>query len=242
MKKSLCAVALSYLLILSVVPARSQAAREATIEPETKARIVLQSHLSSKLNEPGDTITAILYEPIYVNGNLVLPRGTEFQGRVISVNPARRGMKKGSMSILFDKINMPWGQETVAISFTSIDDWNKDKKYKADSEGGVEGDRNGEKAAENARTGAVIGSAGAGTAVLVSGGARGAAIGGGIGLGVAVLTGLLLTKGGDVNVAPGAMFRIKFDKPITLPVVQTASQTPKPIQQEPQETPPTKKP
>jgi hypothetical protein len=242
MKKSLCSIALSVLLTLAVVPARSQAAREATIEPETKARIVLQSHLSSKLNEPGDTITAVLYEPIFVNGNLVLPRGTEFQGRVISVNPARRGMKKGSMAILFDKINMPWGQETVAVSFTSIDDWNKDKRYKADSEGEVAGDKDGGGAAENARTGAVLGGTGAGTAVLAAGGARGAAVGGLIGMGAGVFVGLMLTKGGDVNVAPGAMFRIKFDKPITLPIVQTASQTPKPIQQEPQETPPTKKP
>lgn len=241
MKKSLCAVVLSALLTLAAAPARSQAAREATIESDTKARIVLQSHLSSKLNEPGDTITAVLYEPVFVNGNLVLPRGTEFQGRVISANPARRGMKKGSMVILFDKINMPWGQETVAVSFTSIDDWNKDKKYKADSEGEVDGGRNGEKAAENARTGAVLGGAGAGTAVLVSGGARGAAIGGGIGIGAGVLAGLLLTKGGDVNVAPGAMFRIKFDKPMTLPIVRQ-SQSPQPIQQENPETPPTKKP
>lgn len=241
MKKSLCAVVLSALLTLAAAPARSQAAREATIEPDTKARIVLQSHLSSKLNEPGDTITAVLYEPIFVNGNLVLPRGTEFQGRVISVNPARRGMKKGSMSILFDKLNMPWGQETVAISFTSIDDWDKDKKYKADSEGQVDGGKNGEKAAENARTGAVLGGAGAGTAVLVSGGARGAAIGGGIGIGAGVLAGLLLTKGGDVNVAPGATFRIKFDKPVALPIVRQG-QSPQPIQQETSETPPTKKP
>ncbi|HEY7545622.1 MAG TPA: hypothetical protein VID27_12100, partial [Blastocatellia bacterium] len=98
-------------------------------------------------------------------------------------------------------------------------------------------------AAENARTGAVLGGAGAGTAVLVSGGARGAAIGGGIGIGAGVLAGLLLTKGGDVNVAPGAMFRIKFDKPITLPIVQTANKPPQPIQQEtPPETPPVKKP
>jgi hypothetical protein len=231
MKKGLCAIFLCATLALGVSPARSQAAREATIEPDTKARIVLQSHLNSKLNEVGDTVLAVLYEPIYVNGQLVLPRGTEFQGRVTEVVRARRGMKGARMAILFDRLNMPWGQEQVAISITAIDDWNDDKKYKADEEGKVSGGKNGGKAAENVRTGAEIGGAGAAAVILLSGGAKGAAIGGGAGLAGALVASLFLTKGGEVRVAPGAMFRIKFDKPLTLPVSQQPGASPQPIQQ-----------
>ncbi len=64
MRKNVSAVLLCAILALSSVATRGQAAREATIEPETKARIVLQSQLNSKLNEPGDPITAVLDEPL----------------------------------------------------------------------------------------------------------------------------------------------------------------------------------
>jgi hypothetical protein len=227
MKKSLCALTLGISLLLATSSALSQAAREATIEPETKARIVLQTPLNSKLSEVDDTIVAVLYEPIFVNGQLVLPRGTEFHGRVTSVTPAKRPQKNGKLGIMFDRVALSWGQEPVAISFTSLDDWDKGEKMKTDDEGKVQGNRRGKDTAENVMTGGAIGSAGAGVLILSGGGlgAGAAAIGGGM------LTGLLLTKGGEVAVQPGAMFRIKFDKPLTLPVAQQSGAMPQPIRQ-----------
>src|SRR6185369_15996580 len=93
MKRRINVILSSAVVALMALQALPQAAQQATIEPETKAKIVLQTQLSSKLSEVGDPITAVLYEPIYVNGQLVLPRGTEFHGRVTSVAPAKRGMK-----------------------------------------------------------------------------------------------------------------------------------------------------
>jgi type IV secretory pathway VirB10-like protein len=84
-------------MALGALPALSQAAREATIETDTKAKIVLQTRLSSKLSEPGDPIRAVLDEPIYVDSQLVLPRGTEFIGRVTQVTPARRPQKQAQI-------------------------------------------------------------------------------------------------------------------------------------------------
>lgn len=227
MKKGLSALTLSITLILVSSIALAQAAREATIEPETKARIVLQTPLSSKLSEVGDTIVAVLYEPIYANGQLVLPRGTEFHGRVTSVTPAKRPQKDGKIGIIFDRVALSWGQEPVSVSFTSIDDWDKDEKLKSDDEGKVEGNKKGKDTAENVMTGGAIGSAGAGVLILSGGGlgAGAASIGGGM------LAGLLLTKGGEVSVKPGAMFRIRFDKPLTLPVVQQPGAIPQAIRQ-----------
>jgi len=109
------------------------------------------------------------------------------------------------------------------------------KKMKANDEGKVSGNRSGDRTAKNVERGATIGGAGALGTILMGGGgpAAGAAIGGGL------LGGLLLTKGGDVRVSPGAVFRIKFVKPVTLPVVQQSS-APKPITPDTQE--PVKKP
>ena len=46
-----------------------------------------------------------------------------------------------------------------------------------------------------------------------------------------VLQKIAVAEGGDVKVAPGAIFRIKFVKPLTLPVIQQGSGGPRPIQQ-----------
>ena len=236
MRRSVCAVLLCTVLGLAAVPAMPQAAREATIEPETRTRIVLQSQLSSKLNEPGDPISAVLDEPVYVNGELVLPRGTEFHGRVTQATPAGRGQKNGQISIIFEQVRMPWGDVPVSVAMTAIDDWSHDEKLKANNEGKVSGSRSGERTAKNVERGATIGGAGALATVLLGGGgaAAGAAIGGGL------LTGLLLTKGGDVRVAPGAVFRIKFVKPLTLPVSQQGGAQPRPANTDSQD--PAKKP
>jgi hypothetical protein len=227
-------------ITLPAAPAYSQAAREATIEPETKVKIVLQTRLSSKLNEVGDQLSAVLEQPLFVNGLLVLPRGTEFHGRVTSVTPAKRGQKAASIAIAFERIAMPWGQEPVSLALTAIDDWDKDEKRKADEEGKVSGGHRGEKTADNVYKGGKIGGLGA-AAVILSGGSLGvggAAIGGGL------LGGLLLTKGGEVQVGPGAIFRVKFVKPITLPVIQQPGSSPRPIQQDDVKVPedPIKKP
>jgi hypothetical protein len=227
MKKTICAIAL-LAMTLSVVPAYSQAAREATVEPDTKANVVLQTRLSSKLSEVGDPITAVLDEPIYVNTQLVIPRGTEFHGRVTAVTPARRGQKAASLALVFERIAMPWGEEPVSVVLTAIDDWDKNEKRKADDEGKVSGGHRGNKTAENVYRGGQIGGLGAAVVILSGGGlgAGAASIGGGL------LGGLFLSKGGELLVNPGAVFRVKFVKPISLPVIQQPGLTPRPIQQD----------
>jgi hypothetical protein len=207
---------LCLLTTFCVTPALPQSSREATIEPDTKARLVLQTQLNSKLNEVGDPVTATLDEPLYVNNEMVLQRGTEFSGRVTEVTPAGKGQKNGKIGIIFEKVRMPWGEEPVSMAITAIDDWNSNEKMKANEEGKVSGNRSGDRTMRNVERGGSIGALGGLATVLLGGGGAvaGAAIGGGL------LGGLLMTKGGDVRVAPGAVFRVKFVKPLTLPVVQ----------------------
>jgi hypothetical protein len=215
--KKLTSVCLTMAAALTIAtPTLPQAAREVTIEPETKARLVLQSRLSSKLNEVGDTITAVLYEPIYVNGLLAMPRGTEFHGRVTAVKPARRTRKQGEIAIIFDRVVMPWGEEPVSVLITAIEDWDKNEKLKADQEGKVKGGGRDKETVENVVRGGQIGGLGAST-VILAGRSAGAATAGAAMIGGGLLAGLLLTKGGDVRLEPGAVFRIKFTKPLTLP-------------------------
>ena len=224
MRRSVCIVLVCVFCDLAIVQGMPQAAREPTIEPETRGRIVLQSQISSKLNEPGDRVSAILDEPLSVGSEVVLPRGTEFVGRVTQTKPAGRGQKNGQIGIIFETIRMSWGDVPVSVAITAIDDWSHDEKMKANDEGQVSGNRSGDRTARNVERGATIGGAGALATILMGGGGAGA----GAALGGGLLGGLLLTKGGDVRVGPGAIFRVKFVKPLMLPVIRQSGAPSKP--------------
>jgi hypothetical protein len=222
MKRILCAMMFCAVVISTGLAAQAQSAREATIEPETKFKVTLQTQLSSKLSEVGDTVVATIDEPLYVNGEQIVPRGTTIHGRVTAVKAAGRPHKTGQMSIIFDQIAMPWGQEPISVVLTSVDDWDNDKKLKANDEGKVSGGKQGEKTVDNMVRGGSLGGATAGIIILSGGGgAAGAgALGGGL------LGGVLLTKGAEVRLNPGTMFRLKFIKPLTLPVARSSSARP----------------
>src|SRR5258708_34739452 len=95
-----------------------QAAKETSVPEGTKIRLALQTPISSKLNEPGDQLTAILYEPLRIDGNMILARGTEFEGRITEIKPAAAGQKQSSMTIVFDRLSTPYGEEAVSLSLT----------------------------------------------------------------------------------------------------------------------------
>lgn len=228
MNSNIAAFALWAAVAIGTIPAHSQTRHEATIEVGTKTRLVLQSQLSSKLNEVGDTVTATLDEAIYVNGLLVMPRDAVFQGRVTSVKPAGRSHKSAQMNIVFDKVLTPWGDEAVSVVLTAIDDWDKNEKLRPDSEGKVNGGHRGEKTVDNVIRGAEVGALGTGTVIAGSGtrNVNQGTPGQGVAIGAGMLGGLLLTKGGEVRLAPGAILRIEFVKSLTLPVTQDPSRIP----------------
>jgi hypothetical protein len=216
MKRILCAMMFCAVVISTNLSAQAQSAREATIDADTKFKVTLQTQLSSKLSEVGDNVVASIDEPLYVNGEQIVPRGTEIHGRVTSVKAAGRPHKTGQIAIIFDRITMPWGQEPISVTLTSVDDWNNDKKLKANDEGKVSGGKQGKETVDNMIRGGSLGGATAGIIILSGGGgAAGAgALGGGL------LGGVLLTKGAEVRLMPGTMFRLKFVKPLILPVAR----------------------
>jgi hypothetical protein len=215
------------LVLVTAVNALPQAAQEATLPSGTTAQLVLKDHLSSKLNEVGDTFAAELKEPAYADGHLVLPRGAEFLGRITQVKPASRMEQSSQMTIVFDSVVVPWGEEQVSLMLTAIDDWNKDQKLKADDEGKVKGGHSGDATLRNVERGGRLGSLGAGSVILIGRGAGagpGVLAAGGGAIAGGMLGGVLMTKGDDVRLSPGTMFRVRFVKPLTLPVVRQQGQ------------------
>ena len=198
-----------------------------TIPAETKARLTLHSRINSKLSEPDDVVTATLAEPIYVDGQLALARGVEFVGRILKVSKARRGQRSSNMSITFERIVTPQGDIPIAAQVTAIDDWDNEETLKADGNGKLKGGHRGEKTIMNMGKGSQLGLSG-GIAGAALGGAAGASgrqvLGvGAAGFAVGMIAGLLFTKGSEIRVAPGAILRIRFLKPVMLPVRPTTN-------------------
>lgn len=189
-----------------------------SVEEGSSARLSLQTQLSSKLNEVGDQITAILYEPVRdANGRVLIPRGTEFFGRVTQVQSAKRPQKQATMTIVFETMRMPYGTEKISTVVTAIDDYANDEKYRSkDDEGKVGAGKSGGRTAENAGRGAGLG--GVGGLII-------AAAGGGLGgiataVGVGAAGGVLMTKGNDIRLAPGTILRVRFEREVSIPVTE----------------------
>lgn len=186
-----------------------------TVVEGTTAKLSLQTRLSSKLNEVGDEVTAVLYEPVRSSdGRIAIPRGTEFYGRVTQVQAAKRPQKEATMTVVFDTMRLSYGTEQISVIVTAVDDYANDNKMKSkDEEGKVGGGRSGERTARNAGIGGGLGSLG-GIIIGAAGGGLGG-LAGGIGTGVA--GGILMTKGNDIKLEPGTILRIKFERPVRLP-------------------------
>jgi len=186
-----------------------QAAKETTVPEGTKLRLSLQTSISSKLNEPGDPLQAILYDPLRVDGNMVLERGTEFEGRITEIKAAGLAQNQSSMTIVFDRLITPYGVEPVSLSLNAIEDYTNDEKYKANGEGKVKGGHSAKTTIDNANTGK------------------------GIGGPLGSIGGVLLTKGKEIRLQPGTLFRASFNRSIKLPIQSYIPKVPEDMEKKP---------
>lgn len=185
----------------------------------TSAKLSLQSQLSSKINEVGDEVIGVLYEPVRsADGRIAIPRGTEFIGRVTQVQAAKRPQREATMTIVFETMRMSYGTEKIATVVTAIDDYANDEKMRAkNDEGKVGGGKSGSRTAKNAGIGGGIGSLG-GVIIGAAGGGIGGVVGG---IGGGVLGGVLMTKGNDIKLAAGTILRVRFEHDVSLPAFES---------------------
>lgn len=199
-------------------PAQPEQPLVLVVAEGTTARLSLQTRLSSKINEVGDQITGVLYEPVRSkDGRTLIPRGTEFSGRVTQVQAAGRMQKQATMTIVFDSMQMSYGTEKISTIVTAIDDYANDEKYRAkDDEGKVAGGHNGKGTAGNTAAGAGIGALGGGIIAAAGGGLAGLATA----IGVGAAGGVLMTKGNDLKLEPGTVLRVRFEREVRLPALE----------------------
>jgi hypothetical protein len=88
----------------------------------TAIPIRLQSALSSASAHPGDTFKATVDEPIVIDGQTLVARGTAATGRVLEARPSAgsvgRSLEPGYLRIVLDSLNI--GGRSVVIETSSI--------------------------------------------------------------------------------------------------------------------------
>ena len=185
-----------------------------TIPSGTKFKTRLETPISSKLSEVGDTIIVTLLEPMAIDSQHVLPRGTEMTGKVTFVK--RPGKVKGRAEVyaLINELTTNYGSVPIHVSIDAADDVANDEKIRTDEEGKLKSNNNLGDDLEDATRGASLGSL-ATTPVAIATDSVGAAI---AGPAVGAIAGLLLSRGKEVRLPVGTVFRMKVDKDLTVPV------------------------
>ena len=210
------------ILLLSVLltdPLRTlcQDLDKLTIPAGTKFKTRLETPISSKVSEVGDTIIVTLLEPMAIDALHVLPRGTEMTGKVTFVKRAGKVKGRAEVYALINELTTNYGAESIHVSIDAADDVANDEKIRTDEEGKLTSNKDLGDDMEDVARGASLGSL-ASTPVAIATDSVGAAI---AGPAAGAIAGLLLSRGKEVRLPVGSVFRMKFDKELTLPVSST---------------------
>jgi type IV secretory pathway VirB10-like protein len=168
--------------------------RPRVVAAGTALPIVLKETITTKTAQPEDRITAELAEDVVVDGDVLLPAGSEVIGHVVTAVRSGRVKGKARLVASFDQIRVDG--KTFRIDATGFD-------VTAGSSAGKDAKIAGGAAAAGAIIGAIAGGG--------SGAVKGGAIGGAAG-GAAVLA----TRGVEVELKAGSSYKIELRKSLRL--------------------------
>jgi hypothetical protein len=197
------------LLLVFLVPPACEAATESIVPEGTRITLQLNNHLSTKLNNEGDSFTAVVMVPVFLGDRMVIPKGSIVTGSISRITRPGRFKGKALMTLLFQSINiLGRGELSITASLAGLPEANGTVR----SEGTVEG-----KGSEGSDASRVLtpGLVGVGIGVLAGGG-KGAAIGGGAGA-IIGLTTVFATRGKDLEFRRGSTMDIVLDRPLSIP-------------------------
>ena len=167
------------------------AAPKVTLPSGTPLHVVLQQGVGTDSSSPGVMFSAVLADPIVVDGKTVLEKGSAVAGRVVDVQKAGRVK----------------GKATLSLALTSVEHDGKPVQIETRTYVGVAKDN---KKRDIAMIG---GGAGVGAAIgAIAGGGKGAATGAAIG-GAGGTGAVLATRGDDLHYPPESQLNFVLSKP-----------------------------
>jgi hypothetical protein len=191
--------------------------RVATAPAGLTINVDLQTAISTQVAKDGDFVQAKIAQNVPLSGLSYIPAGSVITGQVTEAQAGRMMNRSGSLSVTFNKLQLPDGQ-SVPIQAHVLGDIGKyaNKNGEYHGEGwGAKLAGFGERAAIGAGGGALFGTALGGITGRVGTGAwAGTAIGGGLG----VVDDLFLRRGRNVLIQSGTPMQIQLDQQVDVPV------------------------
>lgn len=169
----------------------ANASTPGTIPVGTELDLRLRDNLSSETAAVEDRFTATTVVDLRQDGQVLIPAGATVRGTVTAVRKAGRIDRKGSLALSFDQITLNGRTYPIRGSVAEV---LESGGYREDAE----------KIGAGAAVGGIIGG--------IIGGVKGAIAGILIGGGGVVAA----TEGEDVELAPGAVIRMRFDEPFAV--------------------------
>jgi hypothetical protein len=170
--------------------------REFTLPVGTTLPLELRSSIGSDVSEVEDTVRATLRKDVTIEGQEVLPAGTEFAGHVTEAE--RAGRVKGRARVAFRFTSLRHDDERMSLRTEPI-------VREAEATKGEDATKIGIGAGAGAVIGAVVGGK--------SGAAKGAVIGGAAGTGAVVAT-----RGKEVRFESGTDIPVRLAAPLSIRV------------------------
>jgi hypothetical protein len=178
----------------AAVPDKQAPEAKSIIPAGTRLRVALTNAVSSDKSRPGDPFMGVLAEPVVIDGETLLEKGTKVRGRVVDAKGS--GRVKGRAVIQLTLTEIVHDGNSLNIST---------KPYSAVAE------------STKKRDAAIIaGGAGVGAAIgALVGGGKGALIGAGVGGGAGTGT-VLATKGKEIRYSPETRIPFTLDRSVEI--------------------------
>lgn len=170
-------------------------ARQATLKAGMLIPVRTSDLLSSDRNQPGDSFSGTLDQPLVADGYVIAERGSRVQGRIVRAERGGRSGGRSTMVIELVQVRTSDGQRV----HIETDPFEK----RGDSSAGEDAAKIG----AGAGVGAIIGG--------IAGGGKGAGIGAAVG-GAAGTGGVLLTHGKPAVLRPETRIDFRLRAPVTI--------------------------
>lgn len=166
-----------------------------TIPAGTLLTVRLGEKLSTEKNQPGDQFSAVLDQPLVIDGFVLAERGSKAQGRIVELD--RGGKVKGLAQIALELTSVRTADgQNIKVNTASFK-----KQAEADTK------RDAAKVGIGAAIGAAIGA--------IAGGGKGAAVGAGVG-GAAGAGDVMLTRGKAAEIPVETRMSFRLSEPVVV--------------------------
>jgi len=199
-------------------PTAPEPSQGLTVPAGTKVPLTLKQGISTHSARVGDPVYAQTAFPIVENNRIVIPEGTFVQGTIRSIVRPGRVKGRAQLQMTFTSMIFPNGYTIVLPGAVEGVPGSNDSAMKGD-EGTIE--QSGSKG-KDAQTIATMTIPGAGIGAIADGG-KGAGIGAGVG-GVVGLATVLLTRGPDIQLGPGASVEMVLERSIEIDKIRASKQ------------------